>query len=1111
MHLPSWRQIIARISTWSARNAPRDAGRSGFAKLSMRRLEDRRMLSGAPVGMGVTVEDLQGALIVTAGVSGGGTVQNSGTGQAIDLALESKDGRIELELTSNGTILYEEEFDKIASLTFKSTAGNDSLIIDFSHGDPIPGGGVIFVGAGTAQPGSPGDSLQIINGTVDSVAYSMSNLTGGQIEISSGSQNSSITYSGADQITDELIAASRSLTIGSGISQVQISPDSVAAGMSQLGLAAGTTVDFSNPSSSLSVTADPQTATTIDVQGLDGGFSASLNITAGAAGSTVDFTAPTSLGIGSLYVWTDNIFVDAPISSTGGMIELSATTQILIASTGGLSTNASTINLAAPLIDQQGTIIDSDGGTVLLDAGDEGTLLDSGVIDASASGADEIGGSVDLFGEYVGLTGQAVVNVSGSDGGGSVLIGGDYQGANPGILNAARTYVGTGVVIDADAVVSGDGGRVIVWSEEVTRFYGEIDALGGGTGGDGGFAEISSHLALTELGTVNLAAANGLMGSLLLDPLTITIVDKSIVGADDGQLAANVPIGEAAGAVLFADSSTNNFTISEAQLEASTANLILQARNSITIDNLTTDGTILLKNNVNITLETRNDTTQGDSATGGITFVNTANGIQTQGTGTITLEAGVTANAAGTISSRQGTASITAGALTTAGGAITVEASGAVTLNSAVKSSAGAVTLTADSTGTGTGTLSVASGVSVNTAGGALNVTAADLNLAGSLNSGNGTTTISTDKAETIGVGLATGNLTIDGGELSRITAAMLVVGSGKTTGITVDGVTSAQSQNIGLVSLNAGATGGTISFVTDDSTFQSLSAMAQDNITFDAGRTENAVATLGSITLNPLTGSITDTGALTLQAKNGIKLGSNVTTGGALTVNADTDASGAGAFTVANGTTVSTTNSALSITAADVNLGGSLNSGIATTTITTAANETIGLGLATGSNLTIDGGELSRITAATLMVGSGPVTSIAVDGVTSAQSQNIGLLTLQALATGGTISFVTDPSTFQSLSAIANNGIAVQANVTTNGTLTVDSDKDADGSGTFTVAATKTVTTTNSALNITAADVNLAGSLNSGNGTTTISTDKAETIGVGLATGNLTIDGGEL
>ena len=79
----------------------------------------------------------------------------------------------------------------------------------------------------------------------------------------------------------------------------------------------------------------------------------------------------------------------------------------------------------------------------------------------------------------VGLVRETVVNVSGITGGGTVLVGGDYQGKNPEVQNAWRTYVGPDAVIRADAIQNGDGGKIIVWSDDTTRFYGLVAARGG--------------------------------------------------------------------------------------------------------------------------------------------------------------------------------------------------------------------------------------------------------------------------------------------------------------------------------------------------------------------------------------------------------------------------------------------------------------------------------------------------------------------------------------------------------------------------------------------------------------------------------------------------------
>src|SRR3990170_2869578 len=129
------------------------------------------------------------------------------------------------------------------------------------------------------------------------------------------------------------------------------------------------------------------------------------------------------------------------------------------------------------------------GGSITVQA-KEGTNLVSGEV--SAKGAEGKGGSIQLLGERVGLVENASVDASGTAGGGTVLIGGDYQGKNTAIQNASATYVSPDATIAADAKQNGDGGKVIVWGNDAARVHGTISARGGLEGGDGGFIETSS-------------------------------------------------------------------------------------------------------------------------------------------------------------------------------------------------------------------------------------------------------------------------------------------------------------------------------------------------------------------------------------------------------------------------------------------------------------------------------------------------------------------------------------------------------------------------------------------------------------------------------------------
>lgn len=203
-------------------------------------------------------------------------------------------------------------------------------------------------------------------------------------------------------------------------------------------------------------------------------------------------------------------------------------------------------------------------------------------------------GRVEVLGDKVSLFNNAKIDVSSETGGGTVLIGGEYQGRET-LINASRTYIDDSVRINADAFTDGNGGRVIVWADEVTGFYGNISARGGSVSGNGGFVEVSGKEHLIFRGDVDTSAVNGFTGTLLLDPTDIVIANGSGDGAEDGtdSFAGNNS-GEA-GSILSTPLSeiddTAPTTIFESELEglSGNTNVILQATNDITIEDLADD------------------------------------------------------------------------------------------------------------------------------------------------------------------------------------------------------------------------------------------------------------------------------------------------------------------------------------------------------------------------------------------------------------------------------------------------------------------------------------------------------------------------------------------
>jgi filamentous hemagglutinin family protein len=152
------------------------------------------------------------------------------------------------------------------------------------------------------------------------------------------------------------------------------------------------------------------------------------------------------------------------------------------------------------------------------------SVLTSGTLSATGEGTGS-GGKVSVLGTDINLL-AATIDASGQQGGGNVLIGGDFQGKNPAVRNAKTTTANQATTIRADAKTKGDGGRVIVWSDQKTRFDGVISARGGSVSGNGGFVEVSGKENLSFAGVVDASASNGKPGTLLLDPKNIVIDDS---------------------------------------------------------------------------------------------------------------------------------------------------------------------------------------------------------------------------------------------------------------------------------------------------------------------------------------------------------------------------------------------------------------------------------------------------------------------------------------------------------------------------------------------------------------------------------------------------------
>jgi filamentous hemagglutinin family protein len=179
-----------------------------------------------------------------------------------------------------------------------------------------------------------------------------------------------------------------------------------------------------------------------------------------------------------------------------------------------LITAAQARGLVESVVTQSGTVKAKD----ITVSGQGSAVKVSGTLDAMG----QTGGKAAVLGKTVELASTAMIDASGQTGGGKVNIGGAYQSGAE--LPASKNVtVAQGAVVKANAVGSGKGGDVVVWSDGNTAFHGHAEAKGGQSSGDGGSMEISGKDTLDFDGTVDLRAANGKTGDLLLDPTDITI------------------------------------------------------------------------------------------------------------------------------------------------------------------------------------------------------------------------------------------------------------------------------------------------------------------------------------------------------------------------------------------------------------------------------------------------------------------------------------------------------------------------------------------------------------------------------------------------------------
>lgn len=263
----------------------------------------------------------------------------------------------------------------------------------------------------------------------------------------------------------------------------------------------------------------------------DGGFVALVGATVDNQGRVVASNGQVALAAGSSVelAITDSglVGVQVDAASAGARIDNSG----FVAADGGRvwMTARQAAPMLATAINQTGVVradtLAQRNGEIWLDGGANGIVELAGNTQARGMVAGDAGGKVVATGGRVEVSGA--VDASGKAGGGSIYIGGGWQGKDPAIAEARQVGILDGATLSADATEAGDGGTIVAWSGEFTQVNGALSARGAGVGARGGQVETSSRGSLGVLGSVDVSSPDGHGGEWLLDPENINVVAAS--------------------------------------------------------------------------------------------------------------------------------------------------------------------------------------------------------------------------------------------------------------------------------------------------------------------------------------------------------------------------------------------------------------------------------------------------------------------------------------------------------------------------------------------------------------------------------------------------------
>ena len=344
-------------------------------------------------------------------------------------------------------------------------------------------------------------------------------------------------------------------------------------------------------------------------------------------------------------VTAQSIVNTGTIDAEGGHVLVTAAqarniADALIVNTGTIKANTASNSKGSITITAHGITARPEATVAPVLEAAANVVINTGTIMAEGDDQNEIGGDILILARNITLGDGSYVSVAADSHGGTIRVGGDYQGEGE-MPRSHHTIVMDRSILNASSRRYGRGGRVILWSDDRTEFYGGIESKGGMDGGDGGFVEVSGKNHLIFEGTANLLAPQGKAGVLLLDPTNI-----SISSGGNSNVTGSSPYAPAS------DDATSVLNVTTLQNALALGNVIVQTRaGGGQSGNITVDSAINWSSGNTLTLDAHANVIVNQAINGGALTMIAGTDVQLlaniNGTGTLTMHAAADATTVG--------------------------------------------------------------------------------------------------------------------------------------------------------------------------------------------------------------------------------------------------------------------------------------------------------------------------------------------------------------------------------------------------------------------------------------------------------------------------------